>query len=337
MPKCGSQITICDLPIRFDTYKGCSHMCSYCFVKLKYDIANIERGEGAGALLNFIQGKRDNTTNWCDFNIPIHWGGVSDPFQPIEKRYKYSLEALKVFAKTQYPVVISTKGKLAAEEPYLSLLKKCNVVMQFSLLSPKYDKLEQGAPTFAERIEMIRKVAPKVRRVIVRAQPFVFEVKQDILKQIPLYKAIGVYGITIEGLKYKRKRPGLVKIGGDWCYPKSKLIPAFEKIKSVCHDNGLKFYAAENRLRNMGDDLCCCGIEGLEGFVPNKYNLNHFVYDRENFKPTEAAKKPGTSMCFKAVSQNSSSINVFKTKSLCKMMQAATKDKGMVGQLISKK
>ena len=83
MPKCGSQITICDLPIRFDTYKGCSHLCSYCFVQLKYNIAHIEKGEGPASLLKFIQGHRDQTTNWCDWNIPIHWGGVSDPFQPI--------------------------------------------------------------------------------------------------------------------------------------------------------------------------------------------------------------------------------------------------------------
>ncbi len=336
MPRSGSQITICDLPVRFDTYKGCSHFCSYCFVKLKYDIANIQRGEGAGALRNFINGKRDKTTNWCDWNIPIHWGGVSDPFQPIEKRYKYSLQALKVFEETQYPVVISTKGALAAEEPYLSLLEKCNVVMQFSLVSPKFDKLEPGAPSFQQRFEMIRKIAPKVKRVIVRVQPFIMEVKNDVLKQIPLYKEIGVYGITIEGLKYKQKKRGLVKVSSDWVYPKNCLKTAYDQIKEQCHSYGLKFYAAENRLRNMGDDLCCCGIDNLEGFVPNTYNLNHYIFDKENFISTKAMADPGTSMCLKAVAQNSSCVDVFKTKSLQGMMEIATKDKGMMGQILSK-
>ena len=336
MPKCGSQITICDLPVRFDTYKGCSHLCSYCFVKLKYDISNIQRGEGHGALLNFIEGKRDRTTDWCDWKIPIHWGGVSDPFQPIEKIHRYSLKALEVFANTQYPVVISTKGKLAAEEPYLSLLEKCNVVMQFSLVSPKFDELEPGAPTFDQRIEIIRKIAPKVKRVIIRVQPFVLEVKSDIMKQISLYKEIGVHGITIEGIKHKQKKTGLVKVGSDWVYPKDRLKTAYEQIKSECHKHGLKFYCAENRLRDLGDDLCCCGIDGLEGFVPNKYNLNHYVFDRDNFIPNKAMTQPGTSMCLKAVAQNTSSVEVFKTKSLVEMMEVATKDKGMIGQLLSK-
>lgn len=38
MPEYGSQIVLCDLPIRFDTYKGCSHNCKYCFVQRKKDM-----------------------------------------------------------------------------------------------------------------------------------------------------------------------------------------------------------------------------------------------------------------------------------------------------------
>ena len=29
--KCGSQIILCNLPVRFDTYRGCSHGCRYCY------------------------------------------------------------------------------------------------------------------------------------------------------------------------------------------------------------------------------------------------------------------------------------------------------------------
>lgn len=336
MPTCGSQITICDLPVRFDTYKGCSHLCSYCFVQSKYDISNIDKGEGVKSLTSFINGNRDQTTNWCDWNIPIHWGGVSDPFQPIEAKHKLSLNALKVFAETQYPVVISTKGKLAAEEPYLSLLGKCNAVIQVSLVSPKFDKIEPGAPTYTQRVEMIKKIAPKVKRVIVRVQPFVMEVKEDVIKAISIYKAIGVHGIAIEGIKHKRKKPGLTKVGGDWVYPVKKLQRIYEEIKHECHAHGLKFYSAENRLRNMGDDLCCCGIDGLEGFKPNSFNLNHFIYDKENFKAGEAMKEKGSAMCLKAINQNPHSWDVFKNRSLEHMMKLATKDRGMVSQLLNK-
>ena len=73
--KCGSQIILCNLPVRFDTYRGCSHGCRYCFAQKKNDISHIERDESVDGLRSFIEGKRGNETEWCDWNIPIHWGG----------------------------------------------------------------------------------------------------------------------------------------------------------------------------------------------------------------------------------------------------------------------
>lgn len=118
--KCGSQIVLCNLPIRFDTYVGCSHGCRYCFVQKKNgQLEAVKKGDTVESLKAFVQGKRSGETAWCDWNIPIHWGGMSDPFQPVEKKYGYSLECLKYLAETKYPFVVSTKGRLAASPEYL--------------------------------------------------------------------------------------------------------------------------------------------------------------------------------------------------------------------------
>lgn len=61
-------------------------------------------------------------------------GGVSDPFQPCERYYRMSYNALRVFAETKYPFVVSTKGRIIAEPEYLELLKKCNCVVQISMV-----------------------------------------------------------------------------------------------------------------------------------------------------------------------------------------------------------
>lgn len=326
MPRCGSQITLCDLPIRFDTYKGCSHACKYCFVKRKIDIANIETDESAVSLLNFIRGGRNQETKWCDWGIPIHWGGVSDPFQPAEKIHKRSLEALNVFAETGHPFVVSTKGALIAKEPYYSLIGKCNCVLQVSLVSPQYDRLEEGAPCFSERLGIVRKLCKLDKRVIIRVQPYVPNVFKDVLTQIPLYADAGVYGITVEGMKYQRQRPGLIKIGGDFVFPEKILKQQFEILKAESHKHGLKFFCAENRLRSMGDSLCCCGAEGVKGFVLNKFNLNHFLYDKENYKPTQAMMQPGTAAVFKAIMQDTIGSIYLKKSSLHSVMSACTKD-----------
>lgn len=64
MPLCGSQCTLCDVPIRFDTYKGCSHGCKYCFVQKKNNLFDIKKGEGIDSLKRFINGERNQTQNW---------------------------------------------------------------------------------------------------------------------------------------------------------------------------------------------------------------------------------------------------------------------------------
>ena len=97
---------------------------------------------------------------------------MSDPFQPCERYYRMSYNALRVFAETKYPFVVSTKGRIIAEPEYLELLKKCNCVVQISMVCSSYDKLEEGAPSFEERLEIARKVAPSVKRLIVRIQPY---------------------------------------------------------------------------------------------------------------------------------------------------------------------
>lgn len=325
MPECGSQLPICDLPIRIDTYKGCSHGCKYCFVYRKIDIAKISKGESPISLRKFIEGKRTIETNWCDWNIPLHWGGMSDPFQPIEKQLRNSYECLKVFAETKYPFVVSTKGKLISDPEYLELLKKCNAVVQISLVSPLYDKIEQGAPTYEERIEIIKKVVPFVKRVIVRIQPYMTEAKQDIIKNLKRYADIGVYGITLEGMKFAKKINGMERLGADFVYPIDILKKDFIEIKEMAHKLGLKVYMGENRLRELGDDLCCCGIDGLRGFKGNTYNLNHLLNEK-GVEVTKRMHEKGTTRVFSALYQTTSATRYFKDKTYKEVMDLISKD-----------
>ena len=275
MPTSGSQIILCDLPVRFDTYECCSHACRYCFVNRKADIRNIKGGETAKSLESFILGNRNQDLAWCDWNIPLHFGGMSDPFQPIEREAKRTLEALRVFEKYKYPFVISTKNKLIAEEPYLSIIKNCNVVVQFSAACPQYDQIEKGASTFDERMDAVRKIAP-FKRVIIRVQPYIPDLHDNIMASLKTFAGAGAYGITVEGMKYIKSVPGTIRVGNDMCYPAKLLRKKYAELRDECHKLGLRFYCAENRLRNMGDDLCCCGVDGL-GWKTNTANVVHMI------------------------------------------------------------
>lgn len=296
MPTCGSQVLLCDLPIRFDTYYGCTHQCKYCFAtKKNYNMKNIKVFCTHQRLINFIKGKRKGRTRWCDWNIPLHWGGMSDPFQPVEKNFKESYKCLEVFVKTQYPFVVSTKGRLIAADEYLNLIKQCNCVVQISLVCPEFDIIEQGAPRFAERLEIVKKISPH-KRVNIRIQPYMIEYHDSIMNSLDKFAKAGAYGVIVEGIKFEKAKKGLVRVGGDSVYPIGALKPKVLQIKEKAHKLGMKFYSGENRLRRMGDDLCCCGIDGLKGFKGNSFNINHIINGGE-FKITPAMEKAPAISC----------------------------------------
>lgn len=325
MPKCGSQCWMCDLPVRFDTYKGCTHGCKYCFVQRKSSL-EVVIDENPKKLLDFINGKRDIRTAWVDWNIPIHFGGMSDPFQPCEKKYKKTLEVLQILADTGYPCVISTKGMLCIEEPYISLIKRANIVMQVSCVCDKYDKLEKGAPPFEERLNMIRVLSQNARRVIVRVQPYVPDVYKDVKANIKRFAEGGAHGVVFEGMKFVNKKDGLVRVGGDMVIPYERLKRDFERLKQECHEQGISFYSGENRLRSMGDSLTCCGIDNLEGFRPNTFNLSHLL-NGDIQQPTEAQKQKDTAQCFHAIYQSAGYSRIINGQSFEQCMTWTAKEK----------
>ncbi len=328
MPGCGSQVILCDIPVRFDTYKGCSHGCKYCFTAKKYDIRDIKLGETEKALRAFIEGKRTGDIKWCDWDIPLHWGGLSDPFQPVELEYKNSYECLKIFAETQYPFVFSTKGHVVARPEYLELLSRCNCAGQISLTTRRFvEAFEPGAPSYDERLEIARKVVPNVKRLMIRVQPYTPETKGEILAALSTWAELGAYGIILEGLKLLKKKPPCTeRVAGDFCIPLKTLKKQFQEIKDECHRVGLKFFCGENRLRSMGDSLCCCGVDGIEGWQVNKANLNHIYFD-EQVKFTDRMKSPATGSAFRGMCQATVTGRILRNNSFKQNMTAYAKDK----------
>lgn len=316
---CGIQCLVCDYPIHLDTYSGCSHGCKYCFANQKLTIANVRPLNNAKALKSFINGQRTLETKWCDWDIPIHWGANSDPFQACEVEHRRSLECLQVFAETKYPFIISTKNPvLACEESYLSTLSECECVFQISMACGKYDKLETGAPPYEERLKAAKTLTKHVTRLIIRVQPFFTDCFDDILKEIPRYAESGAYGIICEGFATKKKQKGLIK-DGKWCFPLEVLAPMFKEIREECHKYGLRFFCGEDRLRFLGDDLTCCGTEGLEVFKPNTFNIQHLAHGTT--QPTKAMKEIGTTRPFRSRRQAQWWELHIKNRSFAEMME----------------
>lgn len=230
-----------------------------------------------------------------------------------------SLECLRIFAETGYPVIISTKGRLIADEPYISVLRQCNAVVQVSMVCSSYDALEPGAPPFEERLRMVEVLAQNCKRVIVRAQPYMTQVKREFLCNVPRFAEAGAYGVTVEGMKFKRAKPDLVKVRGDFCYPQDLLEVHYRQIRDACHRSGLAFFCAENRLRPMGDSYACCGCGDIPGFEGNALNAVSILNGRE-MEPTERMREVGTATCFQSVKQCPGAAKMVAGESFASMM-----------------
>lgn len=197
--------------------------------------------------------------------------------------------------------------------------------MQISLVSPRFDPIEPGAPSYSEREAVLPILSANSKRLIIRVQPYVPEVRKDVIEALPRYKKAGVYGVIVEGLKALRKMPGMERLKGDFVFKKEILLEDFRAIRDESHRNGLKFYCGENRLRNLGDSLTCCGIDGLEGFLPNTANLNHHIYGEATFSP--AQKAPNSGSCFHTIRQDTASSRLFRERSYEELMRAIFRDR----------
>jgi hypothetical protein len=272
-------------------------------------------------LRDWIAGRRNVESNWCDWDIPLHWGAMSDPFQPCELQHRRSFECLKIFAETQYPFIFSSKGALLLRPDYQELLSKCNVVAQISMVAPAYDAIEPGAPPFAARLRIVQALVPITKRVIVRMQPFDPKYTDEVLSvTIPALADSGAHGVVIEGWKFFSLQQNTYKLAGDVVFDLDYLAPAIQKIGAAVRAIGLKFYVGENRLRFLGDNVCCCGVADLPGFKPNKANLNHLLAG--DYEATQAQCEKKTGGVFAVLGQTAPAHAMARPLSFNSLMQA---------------
>jgi DNA repair photolyase len=117
-------------------YRGCEHGCIYCFARPNHEYLGFSAGldfetrilvkETAPDLLRSeLMSKR-----WEPQVIAI--SGVTDAYQPIERRLKLTRRCLEVLVEFRNPVVIITKSELVTRDiDLLSTLSKFDGVLVF--------------------------------------------------------------------------------------------------------------------------------------------------------------------------------------------------------------
>ncbi len=206
-----SQVQFCQVPLRLDSYNQCSFSCTYCFAKSRGGyrgtgklqitdpnnlIARFERIE-SGLI-------RSAVDEFIDRRIPIQFGGMTDPFSPLEEHSGTSLKILEILSERRYPTLISTKGSLVRSERYAELLSTGNYLVRFSIsILPEATRaiVEPGMESYGELLEAIEHLTGMGVACAVRLQPVfpTFEyLAFDIVKACQRH---GAKHVTFEYLK----------------------------------------------------------------------------------------------------------------------------------------
>ncbi len=164
-----NRVDVPDLPFHWtiNPYRGCEHGCIYCYARPGHEYLGLSAG------LDFetvIHAKRDAPEllaqefareRWR--GEPIVMSGVTDPYQPIERRLRITRGCLEVMDRFSQCVSIITKGRLVLRDlDVLSSMASRRLVQVFvtlTTLDPSLSlHLEARGSAPGVRLAMIRRL-----------------------------------------------------------------------------------------------------------------------------------------------------------------------------------
>lgn len=141
-------------------YTGCIHSCIYCYARfMKRFTGHTEPwGKFVDIKINAPDLIPENTNKYKNKSIII--GSVTDPYQPIERKYKLTRKILSKLIPLQPHLDILTKSDLILRDiDLLKQFKHCIASISISLLDDKIRKeLEPLAPPVNKRINALKKL-----------------------------------------------------------------------------------------------------------------------------------------------------------------------------------
>jgi len=154
--------------VGLNPYRGCSHGCAYCYARPTHEYLGFSAGldfetkilvkKQAPELLRGVLSSR----RWEP--RPIMMSGVTDPYQPAERRLRVTRRCLEVLAEFGNPVSITTKSYLVTRDvdllADLASRGAASVTLSITTLRNEVQRaMEPRASTPARRLGAIRVLA----------------------------------------------------------------------------------------------------------------------------------------------------------------------------------
>lgn len=311
----------CSMPITFDQYSNCGHNCAYCFSQYQRGIGNSKedylknkvKWVNVDRIKKIFRGEIKTTYyDWIKAKRPIQWGGLSDPFCPLEEKYGIGLELMKFFNEIEYPISFSSKGDLPIrDERYLNEFKKAGDRWHFKgsiiTLDEKASELiEAGCPTPKRRIEVLERLHKECGTLTTwRMRPWIVGLTEKTMPEmVRKAKEIGCQSITTEFYCLELRASGIQKTienykklsqatnqsiisfykkNGTGCgYLRLEydfLKPLIKKYIDECNKVGIKYFISDAKHKDKGCGGSCCGLlPENKHFNYAKMQMSHLIF-----------------------------------------------------------
>jgi len=241
-------------------YQGCEHGCIYCYARPSHAYLELSPGLDFESKLFAKRNAADLLRR--EFAKPayqpqtIFIGANTDPYQPIEQRYRLTRQLLEVMLAHRHPVGLITKSAMILRD--LDLLTElareglCQVMVSVTTLNETLRRqLEPRASTGTGRLKVIEKLASAGVQVGVLAAPMIPRLNEPELEQI--IKSAAEAGASCADYILLRLPHELAPLFGDWLdthYPGQK--EAILNQLRASRGGGLNSTAFGTRMRGEG-------------------------------------------------------------------------------------
>ncbi|WP_370187977.1 PA0069 family radical SAM protein [Qipengyuania sp.] len=189
-----------------NAYRGCEHGCVYCFARPTHTYHDLSPGldfetklfakPNAAELLRATLAKPKYRPK------PIAMGTNTDPYQPIEARYRITRSVLEVCLDARHPVTITTKSdRVLADLDLLAQLAERRLVavaISVTSLDPRLSgKLEPRAAAPAKRLLALQKLVEAGVPVHCSVSPIIPAITDEFMEEI--VQRVGAIGVGSVG------------------------------------------------------------------------------------------------------------------------------------------
>lgn len=158
------------MPFRWSVnpYRGCAHGCHYCYARATHRYLNLDRGAGFSTALFAKSNIADvlrrelSARSWRRETVSL--GTATDPYQPIEGRYRLSRACLAGLLDFRTPVSVVTKGTLILRDVDLLEMLAQRDLATVCISVPTIDaelarRTEPGTAPPVQRLKVVERLA----------------------------------------------------------------------------------------------------------------------------------------------------------------------------------